>query len=165
MPLYLRSTTPEDKQFIYRLVYETLYEQLCAWAWAPAIRQQILDMQVRAKNGSYRMMYPEAHHAIIMLDDDPIGRLIIDRSRECYELVDISILSKHRSAGIGTRLILAMCTEAEMMKKPIRLSVSITNPRAAALYRRLGFRVIEEQPMDQLMERAPGAVSQVIAQP
>ncbi len=165
MPLSLRPTLPNDEAFVYQLIYETLYEQLYAWAWDPAIRDQVLDTQVRAKHGAYATMYPQAHHAIIELDGQPVGRLILDRSGEHYELVDISILSKHRGAGIGTRLILAICTEAEMMRKNVRLMVSITNPRAAALYKRLGFRVIQELPMDHLMEHAPGDRAQVLAQP
>jgi ribosomal protein S18 acetylase RimI-like enzyme len=55
--------------------------------------------------------------------------------------------------------------EAEMMRKNVRLYVSITNPRAADLYKRLGFRVIEDLQTDLLMERTPGAHAQVIAAP
>jgi len=165
MPLYLRPALPNDNKFIHDLVYQTLFEQLYAWAWHPSLRQSILEMQVRAKQGSYAVLHPNAHHAIIMLDDDAVGRLMIDRTGEYYELVDISIVAKHRSAGIGTRLILAMCTEAEMMRKSVRLTVSVTNPRARDLYQRLGFRVVEEYPMDLIMLRSPGDRAQVIAAP
>ncbi len=74
-------------------------------------------------------------------------------------------MPKQRSQGIGTRLVLALCMEAEMMRKNVRLYVRVTNPRALALYKRLGFRVIEDLQTDILMERRPGDQAQVIAAP
>jgi ribosomal protein S18 acetylase RimI-like enzyme len=108
-------------------------------------------------------MWPQAEYAIIMLDNDPVGRLIVNRVGEHYRLVDITVSPKHRGAGIGTRIVLALCMEAEMQQKSVRLYVSVTNPRAAQLYRRLGFREIEKDEAGCVMERSPGAVSQVIA--
>ena len=165
MPLFVRPALPEDDQFVYQLTYHVIYDQLYAWLWDPGMRHSLLDLQVQSKRSSYAAMYPHADHAIIMLDDECVGRMIIDRSGEFYHLVDISIMPKHRSAGIGTRLLLALCMEAEMMHKNVRLCVSVTNPRAANLYQRLGFRMIEDLQTDFLMERAPGDRAQLIAQP
>ncbi len=163
MPLFVRPALPEDDQFVYLLAYQVMHDQLHAQLWDPNIRHPLLDLQVRSKRSSYAAVHPHADYAIIMLDDQRVGRMIIDRSGEFYHLVDISILPQHRSAGIGTRLVLALCMEAEMVRKSVRLYVSVTNPRAAELYKRLGFRVIEDQQTDILMERSPGSQSQVIA--
>ena len=165
MPLYVRPAVPQDEQFLYQLVRQVLYEQLLAGLWEPALRDNLLDMQARAKCSYYAAAFPRAENAIIMLDDQPVGRLLVDRSGAFYNLIDISVLSKHRSSGIGTRLILGLCMEAEMMGKSVRLYVSVTNPRAAALYKRLGFRLLEDLQSDWLMERAPGAAAQVTAAP
>lgn len=165
MSLYVRPAVPQDKQFLYELTYSVLSEQLYAHTWDPRIRDHLLDLQITAKLGSYSVIHPHADHAIIMLDEQTVGRMIIDRSGEFYHLVDISIAPKHRSAGIGTRLVLALCMEAEMVHKNVRLYVSITNPRAQALYNRLGFHVIEDFATDILMEKAPGDRAQVLAQP
>ncbi|HLK63205.1 MAG TPA: N-acetyltransferase [Bryobacteraceae bacterium] len=162
MPLYVRPALPQDGPFVYQLVWQVMYEQLQADTWDPRIREHLLDLQVRAKCGAYATVHPQADNAIIMLDDQAVGRMLIDRAGEFYHLVDISILPKHRGAGIGTRLVLALCMEADMMRKNVRLYVSISNPRAAALYRRLGFRVVEDLLTDQLMERAPGDRAQLV---
>src|SRR6266851_4526629 len=156
MPLFVRPALPQDEQFVYALDYQVKYDQLHAGLWDPNIRHPLLDLQVRSKRSSYAAMHPLADYAIIMLDDQPVGHMIIDRSGEFYDLVDISIMPKQRSQGIGTRLVLALCMEAEMMHKNVRLYVSVTNPRALALYKRLGFRVIEDLQTDILMERRPG---------
>jgi len=165
MPLFVRPALPQDDPFVYQLAWQVIHDQLYAWRLEPNLRQALLDLQVRSKLGSYRAAHPHADHAIIMLDDQPVGHMIIDRAGEFYDLVDISIVPRHRSAGIGTRLILALCMEAEMMQKSVRLFVSVTNPRAADLYKRLGFRVIQDLQTDLWMERAPGAQAQVIAAP
>ena len=154
---------PQDGQFIHQLLRQVLYEQLAAHLWDPAIRDPLLDFQVRAKTGAYAASHPQADHGIIMLDDEPVGRLLVDRSGGFYNLIDIAVLPKRRSAGIGTRVVLGLCMEAEMAHKSVRLYVSITNPRAAELYKRLGFRMIEDLQTDWLMERAPGTAAQVIA--
>jgi ribosomal protein S18 acetylase RimI-like enzyme len=164
MPLYVRPALADDWPFVYQLVRELLYDQLAARLWDSAI-PGLLDLQVRTKLAAYASAYPRADHGIIMLDEAAVGRLLVDRSREYHRLVDITIAPRHRSAGIGTRLVLGLCMEAELMGKSLRLNVSVTNPRAAALYRRLGFRVIEDLETDWLMERSPGSVAQVVAAP
>src|SRR5262249_42940048 len=105
---------------------------------------------------TYAMQYPQADHGIILLDDKPIGRLIVDRGPEIHCLVDITILKQHRKAGIGTLLIRSLCTEASMMRKPVRLQVAVDSP-ARELYQRLGFQLIEDLQVNWVMERAPGA--------
>jgi ribosomal protein S18 acetylase RimI-like enzyme len=165
MPLSVRPAVPQDSEFVYDLIYQVMYDQLFADRWDPTLRRHLLDMQVRNKLGSHMMVHPQADHAIIMLDDQAVGRLMIDRSGEFHHLVDISVLPKYRGAGIGTRIVLGLCMEAEMVGKNVRLYVSVTNPRARELYHRLGFRVIEDMETDALMERAPGDQAQVIAAP
>jgi len=87
MPLTVRPTLPQDEQFLYQLVYQTMSEQLFAWTWDPNIRDKLLDLQIRAKHGSYAAEYPHANHGIIVWDDEPVGRLIVDRSGEFHVLV------------------------------------------------------------------------------
>lgn len=165
MPLTVRPAYPQDRQFLYDLIYQVTAEKLLASTWDPRIRHQLLDLQVRARDGSYAAAHPKADHGIVMLDDKPVGRLLVDRSGEFYDLVDIAILPKHRSSGIGTRVILGLCMEAGLSHKNVRLYVSTTNTRAMELYKRLGFRVIEDLQSDLLMERTPADQAQVIAAP
>src|SRR5260370_7691458 len=106
MPLSVRPTLPTDEQFLYRLVYETTAEQLFAWTWDPRIRDQLLDMQIRAKHGAYAVEFPNADYAIVMLDDQPVGRMIIDRPGGSSVLSAIPILPKHSRPAICTPLIL-----------------------------------------------------------
>jgi len=165
MGLMLRPATPNDERFLYRLVYDHMAETLMASLWDPQVQEPLLKMQVEGQRAAYASQYPSADYAIIMYDDEAIGRIIMERGPNTHYLVDITILKKYRQKGIGTWLMRALCTEAEMMRKPLRLHVFVTN-RAKRLYERLGFRTIEDGEVTLLMERAPGTASLVsLAQP
>jgi ribosomal protein S18 acetylase RimI-like enzyme len=160
MGLMLRPATPADEPFLFQLVHDTMAEQLQASAWDPKIRESLLKMQIEGQRISYAAQFPAADYGIIVYDDAAIGRLILDRGPQFHTLVDITLLAKHRGSGIGTWLLRAICTEAELMRKPIRLHVQATN-RAKNLYQRLGFRTIEDYQVGMVMERAPGTISQM----
>jgi len=163
MSLYLRPALPKDESFLNQLIYDNLFEQLCAWAWDPAIREPLMKLQIDGQRTSYAASYPHADHGIIVFDERPIGRLLIDRTQDTHYLVDIVVLKAHRGKGIGTCLLRALCMEAEMARKPLRLQVQLTN-RAKELYLRLGFRMIEDLQFAWRMERAVGAASLVSLQ-
>lgn len=55
-------------------------------------------------------------------------------------LVDIALLPEARGQGFGEALLVPLQAEARNRALPLRLSVARDNPRAAALYRRLGFK-------------------------
>lgn len=164
MSLYLRPVLPTDEAFIDQLVYDNLFEQLYAWAWDPKIREPLLKMQVRGQRASYSAAFPRADHGIIVLDDCPIGRLIVDRGPEIHYLVDIVLRNENRGKGIGTWLLRALSTEADLARKRLRLQVQQTN-RAKELYLRLGFGIIEDRQIGILMERQPGALLASAAAP
>ena len=154
MSLSLRPVLPKDEAFVYQLLYENFYEKLAAWAWDPAIRQPLLNMQIQGQRATYSAMYPHADHGIIVFDGDSVGRLLVDRGPEIHTLVDITIRKQNRGAGMGTVLVRSLCIEAEMMRKPLRLQVAADN-RARNLYQRLGFRMLEDLQLNLVMERAP----------
>lgn len=81
---------------------------------------------------------------VIELDGRPAGRLRVVRTRDQIELAGIQLLPDFQSRGIGTRVIMDLFTEARDAGLPMTLSVEKDNPRAHALYLRLGFAVISE---------------------
>src|SRR5947209_6397459 len=157
MGLSLRPVTPNDELFLYQLVHDHMAETLYVSAWDPKLREPLLKMQIEGQRSSYAAQFPRADYGIIVYDNEAIGRLIMDRTPECHYLVDIMIAKQYRGKGIGTWLMRALCREAEMMAKPLRLHVFFNN-RAKGLYERLGFRTLESNEVTCLMERAPGTV-------
>lgn len=156
MSLYLRPATPQDDKFLYDLLYQNFYDRLCAWAWDPQIRDPLLKLQIEGQRTTYAAQYPRADHAIIVLYDRLVGRLILNRGEQEHILVDIVIHKESRGKGVGTWLLRAICMEADMARKPVRLHVHPDN-RARFLYERLGFHLVEDRQVSLLMERPVGA--------
>lgn len=81
---------------------------------------------------------------VIEVDSRPAGRLRVVRTQEQVELAGIQLSPDLQSRGIGTRIIMDLLTEATDAGVEMTLSVEKDNPRAQALYLRLGFVVTGE---------------------
>jgi ribosomal protein S18 acetylase RimI-like enzyme len=154
MPVTLRPVEAGDQQFLFEVYAGTRRAELDAWGWDAAQQDAFLKMQFMAQHNAYDMQYTEADHSLILLDDQPIGRLLVARSSEWIHLVDIALLPAHRNRGIGAQLIKDLLDEAATAGLPVRLQVLKNNP-AAELYERLGFRKTGESGMHFQMERPP----------
>ena len=91
-------------------------------------------MQFRAQLASYQMTFPEACNSMILVDQIPVGRMILDEQQDSIHLVDISILPEFRNRGIGSQVLRELISRG----KPVNLMVRNEN-RAHRLYERLGF--------------------------
>ena len=87
------------------------------------------------------------------MDDRPAGRLRVVRTREQIELAGIQLSPGYHSRRIGTRIITDLLTEATDAGLAMTLSVEKDNPRAQALYVRLGFVVMGETDKEFVMGR------------
>ena len=154
MSLTIRVAGKEDEPFLRKLLYDHFYETLYAWAWPEEMREHLLQLQINGQRASYKAQYPNTPNGIIMLDDRAIGRILLHRGADFHTLVDILIVKEHRNRGVGTWLLRAICTEADLLNKRMRLNVRANN-RARTLYERMGFHKIEDYEIDWLMERLP----------
>jgi ribosomal protein S18 acetylase RimI-like enzyme len=134
----LRPATSADEAFLRQLFATTRADELALMAWDENQKEAFIAMQFNAQKQQYAMSYPEAQHSLILLNDVPIGRLMIDRGASGFTLVDIALLPAHRGAGIGTDLIENLLVEAASAGKSVALSVWHSNP-AKRLYQRMGF--------------------------
>ncbi|HEV7927059.1 MAG TPA: GNAT family N-acetyltransferase [Verrucomicrobiae bacterium] len=154
----LRPEGPEDAAFLLEVYAGTRQEELDATGWPAAVRETFVRMQFNAQQQGYRAAFPRAEFAIILLRDQAVGRIVIDRAENEFRLVDIALFPTQRGRGIGTALMQNLQREAASAGKPIRLSV-IQGQRAFRLYQRLGFEKTGEADMRDQMEwrgdRAP----------
>ena len=105
-----------------------------------------MSMQFNAQRQQYDGSYPEAENSIVLRDDHPIGRILVDRKGHDITLVDVALLPEHRNAGIGSALVQRLLAQAIVAKKPVRLHVLKSNP-ALRLYERLGFSRVSDESM------------------
>lgn len=122
--------------------------------WGGAQRQVFLEMQFNAQQTHYQHHFPQREHQIILMEEHPIGMLDIVRTSKEIRILDIILLPENRNSGIGTVLMNSLLEESDRSAKPVRMYVEKFNP-VLNLYRRLGFRVIDDTGVHYHMEKLP----------
>jgi ribosomal protein S18 acetylase RimI-like enzyme len=149
-----RPITPDDQEFLYHLYASTRENELAVVDWSEAEKASFLRMQFNAQHKFYMESFTQASFQIILLQDEPIGRLYIDRRQDEIRLIDIALLAEHRNKGIGSTLLTGILAEGQQANLPVRIHVERFNP-ALRLYNRLGFQKIDDQGVYYLMEWSP----------
>ena len=150
----LRPITEQDRDFLYRLYASTREDEMALVPWGEAEKQAFLKMQFAAQHKYYHQQFRQAEFQLILLDDEPIGRLYVDRRTDEIRLIDIALLPEHRRKGIGSRLLKKTLAEGQRAGQPVRIHVESYNP-ALHLYYRLGFQKIGDTGVYCLMEWSP----------
>lgn len=135
----LRHLEAGDEAFLRALFEEVRADAFASLPLPDAQKQSLIEMQYRAQKAQYEFSYPEAENSIVVLGDQSIGVLRVDRKEAGTRLVEIALLSSQRRRGIGTALLRGLIAEG----RPVLLSVERANP-ARRLYERLGFVVMRD---------------------
>ncbi|WP_202962844.1 GNAT family N-acetyltransferase [Tumebacillus flagellatus] len=136
---------------MFDLYASTRQEEMSAWGWDDFMQQNFLTMQWNAQRMSYEAQFPDAHHHVLMVNEQPVGRLLVNQTPEELHIVDIALLPEARNRGVGSAVLQELQAQARSLGVPLKLRVLHTNP-ARRLYERLGFRVVHEDAMSRHME-------------
>ena len=148
----LRPTRASDDTFLLALYESTRAVEMAQVPWPEEQKQAFLKGQFDAQRTDYSVRFPDAEHSIVVVDDEPIGRIWIDRSVKEIRLLDIAILPSGQNRGVGTALVEQLQRQATKAELPLRHSVHTTNRDALRFYQRLGFVVVEDFQTHMLME-------------
>jgi ribosomal protein S18 acetylase RimI-like enzyme len=140
----LRAATPDDEPFLFEVFASTRQDEFRFLEEQQ--KQALIRMQYNAQRFQYDEGFPQAESRIILLDDRPAGRMLVDECEREFVLIDIALLPEHRKLGIGTQLLNKLLHRAVVARKPIRLHVLKSNP-ALHLYERLGFLRVGDDSM------------------
>ena len=146
-----RPICAKDEAFLYQVYASTRLDELAPLKWPEAEVTKFLQMQFTAQHKYYQESYTEASFNLILLHDQPIGRLYTDWREDEIRIIDIALLPEYRSQGIGSALMKDLLKEAEANSKFVRIHVEKFNP-ALTLYKRLGFVPISDTGVYFLME-------------
>lgn len=149
-----RPITEADLPFLERLYRGTREDELATAPWSEDEKAQFIAFQFNAQHQYYQEQFAAADYLIVTDGKTPIGRIYLDRREDELRLIDIALIPDRRGGGLGTLLLEDLLDEGRARDLPVRIHVEQFNP-AMRLYRRLGFKPIEDQGVYQLMEWRP----------
>jgi ribosomal protein S18 acetylase RimI-like enzyme len=134
---------PDDDAFLFELYSTTRAAEMALTPWNEEQRVAFLRQQYELRRFHYLRYYPGADYLLIRGGGEPVGRIAIHRAENEIRILDIALVPEQQGMGIGSQLIHELLVEAGFENLPVTLHVERHN-RAAGLYRRLGFCVIED---------------------
>ena len=149
--IVLRTETPDDLEFAYRLYASARASEMARAPWTVEQKDAFLRSQFDLQYTHYHKFYPTAAYQIVVAGGYDIGRVYVDRTRNEIRLLEITILPEYRRQGIGEKLVRALMDEAASSDRKVALHVEMDNP-ARHLYERLGFRPVQDKGVYILME-------------
>lgn len=151
MNFELRPETEDDVEFLARLYASTRAEEVAQTGWSAEQQRHFLRSQFDAQRAHYRAHYADSSFDVIEVNGESAGRLYLQKKPDDYRIVDIALLPDYRGSGIGSSLLRQIMQEAGERGLPVSIHVENNNP-AMSLYRRLGFRKIDDNGVYHLME-------------
>ena len=140
----LRSVTPEDDEFLLAVYASTRADELAQVNWQPGQKDLFVRWQFDLQRRDYDARYPNARYQVVLVNDQPAGRIWVGSDDTQIRLLDIGLLEEFQNRGVGTVLLQQLIAEANAAKKPLRHMVFMLNNNAHRFYERLGFVEIED---------------------
>ena len=140
----LRPVSAEDEEFLVSVYAGTRAQELAQVPWSDEQKTEFVRWQFNLQRQDYEAKFPHRQYDVIVVDDQPAGRIWISRDDEQIRLLDIALLEEFQNRGVGTVLLRRLINEAAGANKHLRHMVFILNTDAKRFYERLGFVVVEE---------------------
>ncbi|WP_415922248.1 GNAT family N-acetyltransferase [Tateyamaria sp. SN6-1] len=152
-----RDLGSDDMPFLVQLYRSTREAELARTPWDEAQKQAFIEMQFNAQHEHYQKHYPDAQWLVVEQNQSPIGRLYLERWEKEHRIIDIALIPDVRGQGIGADILSDLMDDAAADGgKGIGIHVEKANP-AMSLYRRLGFSVVEDKGVYDLLRWTPAA--------
>ena len=140
----LRPVTDADQEFLVGVYASTRAEELAQVGWDESQKDAFIRWQFGLQKQDYYTRYPNARYEVILVDDQPAGRIWVGTDDTQIRLLDIALLPEFQNRGAGAFLLRQLIDEAKRAQKPLRHMVFMLNENAHRFYERLGFVEIED---------------------
>jgi ribosomal protein S18 acetylase RimI-like enzyme len=150
--LQLRPVTDSDNPFLLSVYLSTREEELAQAQWQEGQKEMFVSWQFGLQRREYDARYPDAAYDVILVDQQPAGRIWVGTDDAQIRLLDIALLPEFQNRGVGTALLHQLMDDARASGKALRHMVFMLNSDAKRFYERLGFVTIEDLGAYQHME-------------
>jgi GNAT superfamily N-acetyltransferase len=138
--LALRPAADGDDIVLRTLHHAGRAAEIGRLGWPAMMAERFLDDQLRLRDRHYQAHHPAADNLIVTMEHVPVGRLLLDRAKQPWRLIDIALAPEMQNRGSGRALLYWLQSWARRdHAEAIDLHVLRDNIRAEAFYRRLGF--------------------------
>lgn len=134
----VRESRASDAELMLELYASTSARELGDLGWTLGAQPTFVLMQAQTQEWKRAQRYPHLDRLVICLDGAPVGRLLVSCGAAEVEIVDITVLPRHRGRGIATHVLAQVLEEARATRVPVRAVVEVDDP-ALLLFGRLGF--------------------------
>lgn len=141
-PLNLRPIRPSDRDSLYEIHKAAMHPYVdSVWGWDEDVQREFWKRT--------------AHDGVQVIEwkGESAGYLDLQWHPDHADIVNIVLAPVFQGRGIGEAIITGIAAEARQRNMDVRLQVLKVNPRAHALYRRLGFEDTGETETHTLMTR------------
>ena len=142
----LRDSDESDYDFFWQLHCLEKDHIDKTWGWDEAWHRE-----------DFTKMVDYATWKIIQADSEEVGVYAVKEEDGVLWLKYIVLLPEWQGQGIGGKFVRDLLSEAAGSKKKVRLNVLKVNESAQRLYKRHGFRVVEDIDGRHVMEASPGS--------
>jgi ribosomal protein S18 acetylase RimI-like enzyme len=149
-----RRFSDDDLPFVTDLYASTRREEVAMTGWPADFQEQFLAQQAAAQHSHYSIHFADAEWLIIERDGEAIGRLYLRETADDLHIIDIALLPDSRGRGLGGAILEDVLDQARGLGRAVTIHVERNNP-ARSLYERLGFEVVEEGDVYDLLRARP----------
>ncbi len=151
---YLQPAGEGDDEFLHDVFATTWADEVAALP-NPKLAAHVLRIQHTAQENRFESRYPGFERYVIVHRGERAGRLYLHRTPTMVHAIDMTLLPRFRSDGIGTRVVTDLLAVAQENGQSVTLRVARRNTRATALYNALGFRLVTMDDLDNYFEWNP----------
>lgn len=138
MTVALRPATVADDNFLYELNKQTLGELVEATygPWDDTVQREF-----------HRKWFDPSRLLVVLVDGKPAGVIDAQLTGDVFYIGRIEVSPEYQNRGIGTTLMHQLIDQAAASgASAVELQMLKAN-RVRALYERLGFQIVEDEPL------------------
>src|SRR6185295_7067799 len=94
-----------DNEFLLSVYASTREDELAQAEWVEGQKEAFLRWQLDLQRREYEARFPDADYRLIVVDQQPAGRIWVGADDEQIRLLDIALLPQFQNRGVGTALL------------------------------------------------------------
>src|SRR5262245_27238369 len=101
----LRPVSENDNDFLLGVYASTREDELAQVEWVEGQKEIFLRWQLDLQRREYEARFPDADYRVIVVDQQPAGRIWVGTDDQQIRLLDIALLPRFQNRGVGTALL------------------------------------------------------------